>query len=85
MVTSDPHGEHRGLVRELRVQLVAAEAGLGSMQSGVEQPDAGRFGQHGVVDPGDGFGDDERLGQGEIPHSARRSRISLSRSVIRRR
>ena len=33
------------------------------------------------VDFGDGFGDRERLDQGEMSHSARRSRISLTPSV----
>jgi hypothetical protein len=45
MVTSDPYDEDSGLVHELRIEVVVAEAGLGCMECRVEQLESRRSGE----------------------------------------
>ena len=85
MIAGDTDGQDRGLINEVGVHLLTSEAGLGCVQRGVEQADAGAFGQDDMVYPGDRLSNDQGFGEAQVPHCARRSRISLSRSVTLRR
>ena len=72
VVSSDAYDQHGRFAHKLGVELGVPEAGVECVKSRVQQSS-------------ESLGDCECLSQGEIPHSARRSRISLSRSVRRRR
>ncbi len=45
MVSRDANDEYRGLVNELRVQLIVTESCLRSMKSGVQKKDSGALGK----------------------------------------
>ncbi len=81
VIASDANNEDRCLFDQRRIEVLGAEAGLGCVQRRVEQVDSRRSAQRVRIDPGDGLGDDQCLGERQVSHSAKRSRISLSRST----
>lgn len=85
MVPGDVHRKNGGLLHQLGIELLATEAGLRGVKRRVEQTDARRLCEDDRVDAGHGLSDGERFRQGQIPQRAKRSRISLSFSVICRR
>lgn len=84
MVASDADGEDSRLLLEFRVEVLVAEAGLRCVDRRVEQLQPRDLRQRDRIEAGDGSAIGQRLGERQVPHSASRSRISLSRSTCER-
>jgi hypothetical protein len=84
MIARNVHNKNGSLVHEFRTELHIPESSLRSVQRRLQQSDSRHSHKSPRIKTSDFLGDCQRLSRREIPHCARRSKISLSRSASER-